>query len=129
MKWTWLPRSRMLTPFFVAITGSPSKDAARCPNSVQSSTRPERALRTEQALDVHAAQRGCGDAVAELLRPDVAHEVGSAVRMAVSMAVETGDAAACVLRAAVFRLVELLLWKRRQEQAEPLDLLRIEQAY
>ena len=25
MKWTWLPRSRMFTPFFVAITGSPSK--------------------------------------------------------------------------------------------------------
>jgi hypothetical protein len=24
MKCTWLPRSRMLTPFFVAMTGSPS---------------------------------------------------------------------------------------------------------
>ena len=25
MSWTWLPRSRILTPFLVAITGSPSK--------------------------------------------------------------------------------------------------------
>ena len=25
MKWTWLPRSKMFTPFLVAITGSPSK--------------------------------------------------------------------------------------------------------
>ena len=38
MKCTWLPRSRMFTPFFVAITGSPSKYAARCSNSVKSST-------------------------------------------------------------------------------------------
>src|SRR5207249_4604917 len=38
MKCTWLPRSRMFTPFLVAVTGSPSKYAACCSNSVKSST-------------------------------------------------------------------------------------------
>ena len=38
----------------------------------------QRALRTEQPLDVHAAQRGRVDAVAELLRPNVAHQVRGA---------------------------------------------------
>ena len=37
MNCTWLPRSRGFTPFLVASTGSPSKYAARCSNSVKSS--------------------------------------------------------------------------------------------
>ena len=38
----------------------------------------QRALRAEELLDVHAAQRGRVDAVAELLRADVADQVGAA---------------------------------------------------
>jgi len=48
--------------------------------------------------------------------------------MAVGMAVEAGDAAARLLRAAILGLVELLLRKRRQQQAQTLDLLGIEDA-
>src|SRR5258708_4584734 len=38
ISWTWPPRSRMFTRFLAAMTWSPSKYAARCSNSVKSST-------------------------------------------------------------------------------------------
>src|SRR6185436_21111931 len=47
----------------------------------------ERALRAEEALHVDAAQRGRVDAVAELVRPDVADRVRGGVRVAVDVAV------------------------------------------
>jgi CheY-like chemotaxis protein len=45
-------------------------------------------LRTEQPLDVHAAQRGRIQAVAELLRANVSHQARGPVRVAVHVAVE-----------------------------------------
>src|SRR5438552_8309515 len=38
------------------------------------------ALRAEEPLDVHAAQGRCLDAMAELLRADVADQMGGAIR-------------------------------------------------
>ena len=66
------------------------------------------------------------DPMAELLRADVADQVVGAVRVAVLMAVEAGDAQARVLAPPVRRRVELLLGKRRQQQAQPLELLRVQ---
>src|SRR5439155_26858354 len=77
----------------------------------------ERALRAEQALDVHAAQARGLDAPAELLRPDVTDLVKGAVGVPVDVAVEAGHAAARPLRAPVLGLVELLLREGRHEEA------------
>ena len=88
----------------------------------------ERALRTEEPLDVHAAQRRRIDPVAELLWSDVADEVRGAVGVAVRVAVEARHAAARAFGTAILGLVELLLRKRRQEQAQPFDLLRVQDA-
>ena len=88
MKCTWLPRSNGLTPFLVAMTGSPSKYAARCSNSVKSSTvfsarcEPNRRWMFTPRNDRRL------DSVTEFLRPDVADKVRCAVRMAVDVAVE-----------------------------------------
>ena len=78
MKCTWLPRSRMLTPFFggddrVAVeVGRALLELGEVLDALQ------RPLRAEQPLDVHAAQAGRVDAVAELLRADVADQVRGA---------------------------------------------------
>ena len=73
MKCTWLPRSSGLMPFLrggdrvaVEIRG-PLLELGKVLDALQ------RPLRAEQPLDVHAAQRRRVDAVAVLLRPDVAH--------------------------------------------------------
>src|SRR5687767_13178697 len=66
--------------------------------------------------------------MAELLRSDVPNQVSGRVRMAVRVTVETHDAAAGPLRTAILRLIELLLRKWRDEQAQSLELLRIQQA-
>ena len=83
-------------------------------------------LRAEQALDVHAAQRGHIDPVPILLRPDVADEVGGAVGMAVDVAIEAGHAPAGLHGAAIVRGIELLLRQRRQQQPQAFQLLGIE---
>jgi hypothetical protein len=84
------------------------------------------ALRAEAALDVHAAQARGIDAVAEPLRPDIADLVGGAVGVPVGVAIEAGHAARRQFAAAVFRLVELLLWKGGDEQAKALQVLRVQ---
>jgi hypothetical protein len=86
------------------------------------------ARRAEQALDVHTAQRRNVQAMPELLGADVPDEMRCGVRVPVGVAIEAGDASAGKLRAAVLGLVELLLGKRCDEQAEPFQLLRIEDA-
>src|SRR5258707_13876325 len=68
----------------------------------------QRTLRAKQSLDVHAAQRRGVDAVAELLRADVADQMRRAIGMAVGMAIEAGDTAARLVRWAIFGWVELL---------------------
>jgi hypothetical protein len=52
--------------------------------------------------------------------------VEPAVAVAVDVAIEAGHAPAGALGAAVIRLIELLLGERGHEEAEPLDLLGIE---
>src|SRR6185369_1375360 len=81
----------------------------------------------EQPLDVHAAQGWRVDTVPEFLRPYVSHQVSGAVRVAVGVAIEAGYPAADMLAPAILRLVELLLRKRREQQAESFDLLGVEQ--
>src|SRR4029450_12315337 len=68
----------------------------------------ERALRAEEALDVHAAQGDRVDAVAELLRADVADQVKGRVRVTVGVAIEARDATAWTIRAAIPGVVEPL---------------------
>src|SRR5438874_2853362 len=46
------------------------------------------------------------------------------VRMAVHVTIQTGDTKSGFFYFAVFRLVELLLWKRRQQQTHPFHLNR-----
>src|SRR5258707_3190347 len=64
----------------------------------------ERALRAEQPLDLHAAQRRRDDAVADFLRSGIGRKVRGLVGMAVRVAVEARWAAARVFPAAVLRL-------------------------
>ena len=86
----------------------------------------ERALRSEQTLHADAAQRRRVDAVAELVGPDVADGVRGGVGVAVGVAVEAGDALMRLQAAPVLGQVELLLRKRRDQQPQALELLRIE---
>ena len=82
----------MLTPFLVAITGSPSKVSGALFELREVFDRLQRALRTEQSLNVYAAQRRRFDPAPIFLRPNVADEVRGAVRVAVDVTVETSDA-------------------------------------
>ncbi len=66
--------------------------------------------------------------MAELLRPNIADEVRGPVGVAVGVTVETGDAAARLLRAPIFSDVELLLGERSQQQPQTFQLLRIQNA-
>ena len=75
MKCTWLPRSRMFTPFLVRDHRVAVEVGGALLELGEVLDRLQRALRAEEALDVHAAQRGRVDAVAELLRADVADQV------------------------------------------------------
>src|ERR1700752_2837903 len=90
--------------------------------------RPERTLRAEEALDVHPAQRRRLDAAAVLLRADVADEVERSRRVAVDVAVEAGHAPHPfrLLGLAVGGRVELLLRELRDEEAQSVELLRVE---
>src|SRR6476661_5636333 len=66
--------------------------------------------------------------MAELLRTNIANQVRRAVRMAVHVAIETGDAPMRLPAAAVLGGVELLLRERGNEQPQTLDLLRVQKA-
>ena len=59
------------------------------------------------------------------LSPD---QMRGAVGVAVDVAIETGHAPARLFAAAIVRLVELLLREGRDEQPQPFQLLRIEEA-
>ncbi len=88
----------------------------------------QRPLRSEQPLDVDTAQRRRVDAVAMLIRADIADGVCRGVGVAVGMAVEARDALAGDQRAAVLGGIELLLRERREEQAQAFQLLGIQDA-
>ena len=66
--------------------------------------------------------------MAGLLGTGIGRKMGRPVGVAVRVAIEAGHAAARLLRAAILGLVELLLRKRRHQQAQALELLRIEDA-
>src|SRR5260221_12078662 len=88
----------------------------------------ERALRTTQPLDLHAAQRRGVDAMTGFLWAGVGSKVRGLVGMAVRVAVEAGYAAARQLGATILRLIELLVRERSDEQAKPFQLLGSENA-
>src|SRR5262249_41858496 len=90
----------------------------------------ERALRAEEALDVHAAQARRVDPAAMRLRPDVTDEVGGGRRVAVDVTVEAGDAlhAGRLVGLAVGGGVELLLGGLRHQETHALDVLGVEDA-
>jgi hypothetical protein len=118
----------VLTPFLVAITGSPVKVGRALLEFREVLDRLQTALRAEQSLDIDAAQR-CGLYPApELLRADIADQVESGVGVAIGVTVETRDAAARVRGSPVLGLIKLLLRERREEQAQTFELLRIQDA-
>ncbi len=90
----------------------------------------QRALRSEETLNVDATQARCFDAAAILLRANVADEVERAIGVAVDVAVEAGDALHAIwsIRFSISRRVELLLRKLGDEQTQSVELLWIENA-
>ena len=85
-----------------------------------------RPLRAEQPLDVHAPERRRVDAVAMLVRTDVADRVRGRVRVPVGVTVEAGHALVGGEGATVLGGVELRLGKRRDEEPQALELLGVE---
>ena len=92
MKCTWLPRSSDVDALLGGDDGIAVEVGGALLELGEVLHGLQRALRAEQPLDVHAAQRRRVDAVAELLRADVADEVRGGVGVAVGVAVEAGDA-------------------------------------
>jgi hypothetical protein len=90
----------------------------------------EGALRPEEALDVHAAQRRGVDPVPELLGPDVTDQVRGLVGVPVHVAVEAGhpDHPVGTIRPPVLGGVELLLGELRDQEAQAFELFRVQQA-
>src|ERR1035437_1608410 len=88
----------------------------------------QRPLRAEEPLNIHTTQRRCLDAMAELLRPNIAYQVERTVCSAIRMAIQARNSTARLLRAPIDRLIELLLRKRRQQQPQALKLLWVQNA-
>src|SRR5260370_35087882 len=63
--------------------------------------------------------------MAKLLWTDVTHKVRGPIGVAIRMTVQAGHSSARMLRSSIFRLVELLLRKCGQKQAQALQLFRI----
>src|ERR1035441_5382222 len=72
-------------------------------------------LRTEEALNVYAAQGRSLNAMTELLRPDIAYQMEGAIGAAIRMTVQARNPAARLLRAPIDGLIKLLLRKRSQQ--------------
>src|SRR6187401_3542721 len=66
--------------------------------------------------------------MALLLGTNVADEMGRRIRMPVDVAVEARNPQAWAIGAAIVDVIELLLRKGRQEQAQAIELLRIQEA-
>src|ERR1700675_2526841 len=84
----------------------------------------ECALRSEQALNLHPAQRRGGDAMTGLLWAGVGRKVRRLVGVAIRMTIEASCAAARQLGATVLGLVELLLRERCHQKTQALELFR-----
>ena len=94
MKSTWLPRSSGFTPFFVAVHDIAVEIGGALLEFGEILDRLQGALRAEQPLDVHAAERHRLDAVAEPLRTGIGRQVRRAVLVAVRMAIKASRALA-----------------------------------
>ena len=81
-------------------------------------------------MDVHPAEARRIDPAAVRLRTDVAHEMGSRRGVAVDVAIETRHAELAVgpVGLAVGRGVELLLRELCDQEAQPLQVLGVEDA-
>src|SRR6266540_4808121 len=90
--------------------------------------RAQSALRTEEALDIDSAQGGRVYPSPVSLRADVADQMCPTIGVAVDVAVKASYATARPFRPAILGDVELLLRKLGQQQAEPFELFRIENA-
>ena len=88
----------------------------------------DRALRREQQLRVVAAHGRRVDAQARVVRPRVGRELDGAVGVAVDVAREAGDALRRLGGDAVVRDVEPGGLERRDQQAQPVELLGREEA-
>ena len=66
--------------------------------------------------------------MAGLGRTSVGRKMRRPIRMTVCVAIEAGHAPTRQLRTAIFGLIELLLRKRCHQKAQPLELLRIDDA-
>src|SRR5207244_13510876 len=88
------------------------------------------ALRSEKALNIHAAQRRCLNTPEILLRPDIADEMEGAVSMAVDVAVDAGHALHAIIPfgLAISSRGELLLRKLSHQQRQSVELFWIENA-
>jgi hypothetical protein len=67
--------------------------------------------------------------MSERIRADVTDGVRRRIRVTVGVAIETRDALMCLQAPAIFRQVELLLGEGRHEEAQPLELLGIENLF
>src|SRR4030095_16906361 len=83
-------------------------------------------LRAEETLDVDTAQRRSIDAMPVCIGADVTDGVRRGVRVAGGMAGKTSHALVGLKAAAIIGGVELCLGKRRHEQSQTFDLLRIQ---
>src|ERR1700675_2522186 len=77
----------------------------------------ESTLGPEETLDVHASERRSLDAMSELLWANVTDFMGGAICAAIRVAVEAGYAEAWFFGSTIFGCVELLLRKRREQEA------------
>ena len=66
--------------------------------------------------------------MAGLGRTSIGRKMRGPIRMTVRVAIEAGHAPTRQLRPAIFGLIELLLRKWRDQKAQPLELLRIDDA-
>src|SRR5882724_13098494 len=87
-------------------------------------------LRTEQPLNINATQRWRFNPPSVFLRTNVSHQMKCSGRMTVDVAIEAGDTSHTVglLRLAICCRVELLLRKLCHQQAQTIELLRVENA-
>src|SRR6476619_4866429 len=66
--------------------------------------------------------------MASFRRTSIGRKMCRLVGMTIRVTIEAGHASARLLRAAILGLVELLLWKRRHQKPQTLELLRINDA-
>jgi hypothetical protein len=85
-------------------------------------------LRAEQPLNVDSPERRRVDTVSHLLGTNVSRLVRGRIGTPILMAIKAGNSQTRMFRAAIRRLIELLLRKWRQQQPQAFQLFGIENA-